>query len=1258
MDTNTMNGCNYLISYGPQGANQPYSLDGSSTNTVDGYIDYTAAFRPKMIHAGGKIWRDTTDSEWRPYLMYIWPNTQVQLNYLLYFTAEGYSNNQVNYCLLVDLLNCNLEQSVNLLNQYSIYMRDAIEAKIAAGDTNYWNVMSAFVATQPEFNFISEMPVDWISSGSDSGTIGDDQFLFINNDAYDDIPGNTSNADSNFRYVSDTILGYEYYEAMSAVLKNGVFANIRQPEFLVGNDIDNSNPIVQAENYNWEYFLLNYGNAVDGVISQSNVSTPPIDAYDGFRIDAADNFEVDALLQISHLMDAVYKVSTSEAIANNKLLYIESYTTMAQQQLSEENKYPWLLYDAFLFFTFSRLNTPMCSRFSQGSISDLATGSLVYRITDESDGWATPNWSFVNNHDQQKNRINNLIIDLHPYETDSMGGGYDELNNTQMEQMLNVATTEYFNDIISTNKQYAFYNIPACYALLLTNKDTVPCVYYGDMFNEFKPYMTENSIYFEPISTLLMNRSKYVAGGQAMDDPSLENNFGNNTVVSIRYGLGVYSRTTMPSPLNPLARNSGCAVIVNNNPNEVLRTIVINMGIVHANQKYMSIIDTTPCGLSYVPQYLTTDSQGNLSVKVQGFSNPLVTGYLSVWVPANADSSQNVMTPDSTSPHASGNIYESNSALDKHVIFEAFSLYQPTTATGESTAYQMLASNAGLLSSLNITDIWMPPGYEPFSESRYLEGYSVADRYNLDASKYGNSTELRQALTAIHNNGMRAQADLVLNQMIGYPVQEAVTVDRVNAWGNPFTTDCSTGITVAGEIYFAYTKSDSNNLQETYGGAYLDLLSSNFPILFNTPSVVTGDNVISNVPITQWRAEYQNGTSIQNIGVGRAVKVGDEYAYINSGDNNYLTTLLPDELQPDYVNFIISLDPKCNKVKKCPPFTINDQKCIKNTSALICPYIDANCDEGTTPPPTGENTNTPNCCEIKPLIQDRKVYCYQSCVPVNKLKVLGCITDYNNKKVKFIKYLSCGQFDEFILQYAVVELQNGRKVVIDAQALYFGFKIESAHSFNNGEELGIIKKLCDLEKLSKKVLGVSTVAPLGSTAYTASFSATCLANRIFVYRKQVVSTKGDTFYLIQFVDDATQTPYWVNSAVTTLLTPYTFSETLPIFVKECCVSKVVEIYPNTCSQCMNNCPLPSSCGITVNNLTNGIDNDAGVQLRFPSILVNTTTVTLTRILCFSDGSKYYGFTLGELDANGNLIEEGYITPDCIITDISDLPECC
>ena len=52
--------------------------------------------------------------------------------------------------------------------------------------------------------------------------------------------------------------------------------------------------------------------------------------------------------------------------------------------------------------------------------------------------------------------------------------------------------------------------------LMLSNKDSITRVYYGDLYTDDGQYMEKNLPYHDAIDALLRARIKYVAGGQDM----------------------------------------------------------------------------------------------------------------------------------------------------------------------------------------------------------------------------------------------------------------------------------------------------------------------------------------------------------------------------------------------------------------------------------------------------------------------------------------------------------------------------------------------------------------------------------------------------------------------------------------------------------------------------------------------------------------------------------------------------------------------
>ncbi|UQK35728.1 glycoside hydrolase family 70 protein [Lactiplantibacillus plantarum] len=834
--------------------NLAYSMDANSINNVDGYLSYSGWYRPIGTSQDGKTWYKTGAGDWRPILMYAWPNKDVQAQFIKYFVNHGYEN--ANYRLTkVSVANLNKDTDATVLNTAAQNLRYVIEQSIATnkGTGKLANDINGFAATVPELSASSELSLQSMPNykPDKSGTVDSDQVIFVND------------ADSKYRLMNRTINN-----------QTGNDNSDNSPELLVGNDIDNSNPVVQAENLNWEYFLLNYGKLM-GYNQDGN--------FDGFRIDAADNIDADVLDQMGQLMNDMYHMKGNPQNANNHLSYNEGYHSGAAQMLNKKGN-PQLYMDSREFYT---LENVLGRANNRDTISDLVTNSIVNRQNDVTENEATPNWSFVTNHDQRKNLINRLIIRDHPGIAYIMGSAYKA-------EYANQAWQEFYADQKKTDKQYAQYNVPAQYAILLSNKDTVPQIYYGDLYNETAQYMQEKSIYYDAITTLMKARKQFVSGGQTMTKLS------DNLIASVRYGKGVANANSEGT--DSLSRTSGMAVIVGNNPQMAEQTISINMGRAHANEQYRNLLDTTDNGLTYNadgaenPETLTTDDNGILKVTVKGYSNPYVSGYLGVWVPV-VSGNQDVTTNAATVSADSNKIFESNAALDSHMIYQDFSLYQPEPTSTENHAYNIIAQNAELFNNLGITDFWMAPAYTPFGMSRYNEGYSMTDRYNLgtnaNPTKYGSGEELANAIAALHSAGLKVQEDIVMNQMIGFSGQEAVTVTRTNDRGMQIYVN---GKTYANQIYFAYTTGGGNG-QETYGGKYLSELQSKYPDLFTTRAISTGVAPDPTTHITKWSAKYENGTSLQNIGIGLAVKLPNgDYAYLDGGNNDKFKTTLPEQM--------------------------------------------------------------------------------------------------------------------------------------------------------------------------------------------------------------------------------------------------------------------------------------------------------------------------------------------------------------------------
>lgn len=78
-----------------------------------------------------------------------------------------------------------------------------------------------------------------------------------------------------------------------------------------------------------------------------------------------------------------------------------------------------------------------------------------------------------------------------------------------------------------------------------------------------------------------------------------------------------------------------------------------------------------------------------------------------------------------------------------------------------------------MFADAGFTAIWLPPPSDAVS----AQGYLPRDYYNLN-SKYGTEAQLRELLAIMHDNGMKAIADIVINHRCAHfqvdpPIQHA-----------------------------------------------------------------------------------------------------------------------------------------------------------------------------------------------------------------------------------------------------------------------------------------------------------------------------------------------------------------------------------------------------------------------------------------------------------------------------------------------------
>lgn len=347
--------------------------------------------------------------------------------------------------------------------------------------------------------------------------------------------------------------------------------NVIQYEFLIGTDMDNTRPDVQSEYIHWAGWLLDLG-------------------FDGFRVDAADHVNWDLHFLLN---DYMYQRFGDDYV--NHLTLMECYVNEAYDFLEKANHPAFAMDAPFWGACQSELAWPWTS----SNLANVFTESMAWPERITAGATIPPNMSFCQNHDQEQNVVKDFSPRAPLVADGSNADLYDRFDQYDADRKL-------------MNKAHAYRNVPSMYAIMLTNKGTVPIVYYGDLWNGDKTYMTEKTPYFGIISALLKMRKRYVCGDQNVQFyvSNTSTQAGKDLIASIRMGT---------------SRDTGCAVVVGNNPDTFVQ-ISVPMGQNHANQTFRNII-------AIGDEYSQTDSNGNLSVWVSGEQSVFFYGYLSVWIP-------------------------------------------------------------------------------------------------------------------------------------------------------------------------------------------------------------------------------------------------------------------------------------------------------------------------------------------------------------------------------------------------------------------------------------------------------------------------------------------------------------------------------------------------------------------------------------------------------------------------------------------------
>lgn len=116
-------------------------------------------------------------------------------------------------------------------------------------------------------------------------------------------------------------------------------------------------------------------------------------------------------------------------------------------------------------------------------------------------------------------------------------------------------------------------------------------------------------------------------------------------------------------------------------------------------------------------------------------------------------------------------------------MMQYFHWYTP----GDGSLWNTIKKEAPRLAAMGINAIWLPPAFKG-AEGASSRGYDVYDLYDLGEfdqkgsvrTRYGTRQEYLDAIQAIHDAGMQAYVDIVVNHLMGGDQTEKVYVRRVD----------------------------------------------------------------------------------------------------------------------------------------------------------------------------------------------------------------------------------------------------------------------------------------------------------------------------------------------------------------------------------------------------------------------------------------------------------------------------------------------
>lgn len=233
--------------------------------------------------------------------------------------------------------------------------------------------------------------------------------------------------------------------------------------------------------------------------------------------------------------------------------------------------------------------------------------------------------------------------------------------------------------------------------------------------------------------------------------------------------------------------------------------------------------------------------------------------------------------------------------------------------SGGGNWYSVVGQKLELFSGMGITDIWLPPP----SASVAPQGYLPTQLFNLDGSSYGNQAALEALIRKMHDLGIRAVADIVVNHRCGDKQ------DNQGRW-NQFTTGMVSRPSFAGVM-------DWGGWAITLGDKFSDGTGENHPGQYDgkfdaAPDIDHGNEKVQQsisiwlrwlqlqVGFDAWRFDFVKGYGAQYVGKycqksAPAWAVGE--LWVDAQYDEQGLCYDQDKNRQDLVNWVNATDKQC-----------------------------------------------------------------------------------------------------------------------------------------------------------------------------------------------------------------------------------------------------------------------------------------------------------------------------------------------------------